>query len=80
MPMNSFLETHIERSQLLPVCIELVVVELSELLCREGSALFWCVGIRISASHVCRMFQVQHSNVNRELYVRATSKKSRRMS
>lgn len=33
-------ETHIERSQLVPVLIELVVVELDELLCGVGSALF----------------------------------------
>ena len=65
---NDFLlDTHIERSQLLPVLIKLVVVELSELLCGEGSALFWWVGIRISAIHICEMLDVQHNNANRDL-------------
>jgi hypothetical protein len=37
--------TYVERSQLLPVRIELVVVELDELLCGVESALFWVGGM-----------------------------------
>ena len=52
---RSLFDTHIERNQLLPVLIELVVVELGELLCGVGSALFWRRGIRISARNICGM-------------------------
>lgn len=63
---GSHFGTHIERNQLLPVLIELVVIELGELLCGVVSALFWRRGIRISARNICGMLQVQSDNANRD--------------
>lgn len=78
------LESYIERRQLLPVRVELVVVELGELLCAEGSALFWRGGMRIMARCVGEKFELPQKNAmqgirdsKRGLYVLATSRKSR---